>query len=38
MLPVGGGAHMIPVKAAIRKAINKGVGDTVAVEIDARRP
>lgn len=38
MLPVGGGAHMIPVKAAVRKAISKGIGDTVAVEIDTRRP
>lgn len=37
MLPVGGGAHMIPVRATLRKAISKGIGDTVAVEIDTRR-
>jgi hypothetical protein len=35
-LPIGGGAHMIPIKAAIRKAIAKDVGDEVAVHLQQR--
>ncbi|MAT04512.1 MAG: hypothetical protein CL424_05655 [Acidimicrobiaceae bacterium] len=37
MLPIGDGKHMVPVKAAVRKAINKGVGDDVRLEITGRR-
>lgn len=37
MLPIGGGEHMVPIKAAIRKAIGKGVGDQVHLVITRRR-
>lgn len=37
MLPVGGGLHMIPIKAATRKSLGKGIGDRVHVEITQRR-
>lgn len=37
LLPVGGGAHMLPVKAAVRKAIGKQVGDEVTVVVERRR-
>jgi hypothetical protein len=37
MLPIGEGTHMIPVKASIRKAIDKGIGNTVVITIDTRR-
>ena len=33
LMPLGDGAHMLPVKAAVRKAIKKGGGDTVTVTI-----
>ena len=36
MLPIGGGAHMIPIKAAIRKAIAKGPGDEVTIHLQQR--
>jgi Domain of unknown function (DUF1905) len=32
----GGGTHMLPVKAAIRRAIGKDVGDTVNVLLEKR--
>ena len=38
MLPIGGGEHMVPIKAAVRKAIGKGLGDSVRLEITGRRP
>ncbi|GAY13083.1 DUF1905 domain-containing protein [Pseudonocardia sp. N23] len=31
---LGDGTHELPVSAAIRKAIGKGVGDTVTVHLD----
>jgi len=37
MLPIGGGEHMVPIKAALRKAIGKGIGDHVHLEITGRR-
>lgn len=33
-MAMGDGVQMLPVKASLRKAINKEVGDTVAVELD----
>jgi Domain of unknown function (DUF1905) len=35
-MAVGDGTHMLPVKADIRKAIGKSVGDTVTVQLDER--
>jgi hypothetical protein len=35
LLPIGG-MHMLPLRAAILKAIDKRVGDTVAVELQER--
>jgi hypothetical protein len=37
MLPIGGGRHMVPIKAAVRRTIGKGIGDRVHVEITGRR-
>lgn len=34
-MPLGDKVHMLPVKVAVRKAIKKGVGDTVAVTMSA---
>ena len=34
-MAMGDGKHMLPVKAEIRKAIGKNVGDVVTVEFDA---
>ncbi len=36
MLPLGDGTHILPVKAALRKAIGKGPGDDVAVQLRRR--
>ena len=36
MLPVGDGQHMIPIKAATRKSLGKGIGDRVGIEITQR--
>lgn len=36
MLPVGGGVHMMPLRAAFRKKIGKGLGDTVTVHLTRR--
>lgn len=36
MLPIGNGEHMIPVKAAVRKAIGKGLGDEVTLVVDRK--
>lgn len=36
MLPVGGGTHMMPLRAAFRKAITKGLGDDVTVHLTHR--
>jgi hypothetical protein len=35
-MAMGDGAHMLPVKAAIRQAIGKDVGDTVRVLLEER--
>lgn len=36
LLPTGGGTHMLPVKAALRKAIDKDVGDNVTIHLSQR--
>ncbi len=36
MLPVGGGTHMMPIRAALRKTLGKGLGDVVEVHLTAR--
>lgn len=36
LLPTGGGTHMLPVKASLRKAIDKDVGDNVTVHLSQR--
>ena len=33
LMPLGDGAHMLPIRAAIRKAIKKDLGDIVSVTI-----
>ena len=35
-MALGDGTHMLPVKAALRKAIGKDAGDTVRVRLDER--
>lgn len=35
-LPIGAGSHMLPIKAALRTAIKKQIGDTVEVHLKAR--
>jgi hypothetical protein len=35
-MAMGGGIHMLPVKAEIREAIGKDVGDTVSVVLEKR--
>jgi hypothetical protein len=35
-MPLGDGTHMLPVKAAVRKAIAKEAGDTVTVRLQER--
>ena len=36
LLPIGGGTHMVPIKAALRKAIAKGIGDDVTIRLEQR--
>ena len=36
MLPVGGGTHMLPLRAAFRKLLAKSVGDNVTVHLTDR--
>jgi hypothetical protein len=36
MLPIGGGNHMLPLRAALRKAVGKDKGEKVAVKLDQR--
>lgn len=33
MLPMGDGTHMLPVKAALRKKLNKDCGDEISVHL-----
>jgi hypothetical protein len=35
-MAMGGGRHMLPVKAEIREAIGKDVGDEVTIKLDER--
>jgi hypothetical protein len=35
-MAMGDGTHKLPMKAAARKAIGKGVGDTVTVSLEER--
>jgi hypothetical protein len=35
-MALGDGTHMLPVKADVRKAISKDVGDTVTVRLEER--
>ncbi len=35
-MALGDGTHMLPVKAAVRRAIGKAAGDTVRVRLDER--
>jgi hypothetical protein len=37
-MAMGDGTHKLPVKSAIRKAIGKGEGDTVTVQLQERLP
>ena len=36
MLPVGGRTHMLPLRAAFRKVLGKGLGDDVTVHLTHR--
>ncbi|HET8991554.1 MAG TPA: DUF1905 domain-containing protein [Candidatus Saccharimonadales bacterium] len=35
-MATGGGVHMLPIRAEIRKAINKQVGDSVTIHLQQR--
>ena len=37
LLPMGDGTHMVPLKAALRKKINKTLGETATVHLQQRR-
>lgn len=36
MLPIGDGTHMVPLEAALRKAIGKQEGDSVTIRLHQR--
>lgn len=36
LLPIGGGTHMMPVRAAFRKTLGKDLGDSVSVHLTSR--
>lgn len=33
LLPMGGGTHMVPIKAALRKVVGKSAGEQVTVHV-----
>jgi hypothetical protein len=35
-MAMGGGVHMLPIKAELRKVINKDVGDSVTIHLEQR--
>ena len=36
LLPMGDGTHMVPVRAALRKKVDKGDGDVVRIRLDRK--
>ncbi|ADD45559.1 DUF1905 domain-containing protein [Stackebrandtia nassauensis] len=36
MLPIGGGTHMLPLRAALRKTAGKDVGDEITIRLRQR--
>lgn len=36
LLPIGDGTHMVPLKAALRKVLDRTIGDEVAVHLTQR--
>lgn len=36
LLPIGDGTHMVPLKAALRKLIDKDIGDNITVQLEQR--
>ena len=36
LLPMGDGTHMVPLKAALRKRLNKDIGNTVTITLHQR--
>lgn len=36
LLPIGGGSHMVPLKAALRKVVDKAYGEEVTVHLEQR--
>lgn len=36
LLPIGDGTHMVPLKAALRKVLDKVIGQDVTVHLDQR--
>ena len=37
LLPMGGGTHMVPIKAALRTVAGKGNGEPVVIHLNERR-
>ena len=36
LLPIGDGTHMVPLKAALRRVIDKDIGDNINVHLEQR--